>query len=35
MSDPPPKQPKLSQKGRETRHEREARLAVALRANLR
>ena len=35
MSAPPPKQPKLSRKGRETRREREARLAEALRANLR
>ena len=34
MGDPPPKQPKLSQKGRETRREREARQAEALRANL-
>ena len=34
MSSPPTKQPKLSQKGRENRREREARLAEALRANL-
>jgi hypothetical protein len=35
MSDPPPKQPKLSEKGRDARRDREARLAEALRANLR
>ena len=34
MSAPPPKQPKLSRKGRERRGEREARLAEALRVNL-
>ncbi len=35
MNAAPPKQPKLSEKGRETRRDREARLAEALRANLR
>ena len=34
MASPPPKQPKLSKKGRTLRGEREARLAEALRANL-
>ena len=35
MASPPPKQPKLSQRGRQARRDREARLAEALRANLR
>lgn len=35
MSSPPPKQPKLSGRGRARRAAREARLAEALRANLR
>jgi hypothetical protein len=35
MSAAPPKQPKLSERGREARRDREARLAEALRANLR
>ena len=35
MSSPSPKQPKLSEKGRALRGAREARLAEALRANLR
>jgi len=35
MSATPPKQPKLSERGREARRDREARLAEALRANLR
>ena len=34
MSSTPPKQPKLSRKGREHQREREARLGEALRANL-
>jgi hypothetical protein len=35
MANPPPKQPKISAKGRAMRREREARLSEALRANLR
>ncbi len=35
MSIAPPKQPKLSERGREARRDREARLAEALRENLR
>lgn len=35
MSAAPPKQPKLTERSREARRDREARLAEALRANLR
>ncbi len=35
MSAAPPKKPKLSERGREARRDREARLAEALRENLR